>query len=92
MKATKTRLTVNLPRELVKLADTAVERGAARSRNQLITRAIEVYLHNLEEAEIDARFKTMAEDGAYQKLALHLIQELDHSDWETFQLAEDREL
>jgi metal-responsive CopG/Arc/MetJ family transcriptional regulator len=44
MKAAKTRLTVDLPGELVKWADTAVERGAARSRNQLITQAIDVYL------------------------------------------------
>ena len=91
MKATKTRLTVDLPGELVKLADTAVEWGAARSRKQLITQAIDAYLHRLEEAEIDARFKAMGEDEAYQELALHLAQELEHSDWEAFQLAEGQE-
>jgi len=92
MKAARTRLTVDLPGELVKSADTAVERGAARSRNQLITQAIDAYLHSLEEVEIDARFKAMAEDEACQKVALHLTQELEHSDWETFQFAEGREL
>ena len=91
MKSTKTRLTVDLPRELVKWADTAVERGAARSRNQLITQAIDVYLHSLEEAEIDAQFKAMAEDKPYRELALQITQELEHSDWEAFQLGEGRE-
>ena len=91
MKATKTRLTVDLPGELVKSADTAVERGAARSRNQLITQAIDAYLHSLEEVEIDARFKAMAEDEAYQKLALRMTQELEHSDWEALQLGEGQE-
>ena len=91
MKAAKTRLTVDLPGELVKWADTAVERGAARSRNQLITQAIDVYLHSLEEAEIDARFKAMAEDREYQELALRMTQELEHSDWEAFQLGEGQE-
>jgi len=91
MKATKTRLTVDLPGELVKSADTAVERGAARSRNQLITQAIDVYLKSLEEAEIDARFKAMSDDEAYQKLSLRLTQELERSDWEALQLGEGQE-
>jgi len=91
MKPTKTRLTVDLPRELVKLADTAVERGAARSRNQLITQAIDAYLQNLEEAEIDARFKAMSDDEAYQKMTLQLTQELERSDWEALQLGEGQE-
>ncbi len=91
MKGAKTRLTVDLPGELVKWADMAVERGAARSRNQLITQAIDVYLHRLEEAEIDARFKTMAEDEAYQRLALQVTQELENSDWEAYQLGEGQE-
>lgn len=84
-------MTVDLPGELVKWADMAVERGAARSRNQLITQAIDVYLHRLEEAEIDARFKTMAEDEAYQRLALQVTQELENSDWEAYQLGEGQE-
>jgi len=91
MKSAKTRLTVDLPRELVKWADTAVERGAARSRNQLISQAIDVYLHGLEEAEIDAQFEAMAEDEPYRELALQITQELEHSDWEAFQLSEGQE-
>ena len=91
MKPRKTRLTVDLPGELVKWADAAVEQGAARSRNQLITQAIEAYLHSLEEAAIDARFKAMADDEAYQKLALQMTQELQHSDWEALQLGEGQE-
>lgn len=91
MKATKTRLTVDLPRELVKRADMVVEQGAARSRNQLITQAIEVYLHSLEEAEIDARFEAMGEDEPYQRLALEVTQEFERSDWEALQLDEGQQ-
>jgi len=91
MKATKTRLTIDLPQELVKWADAAVKQGAARSRNQLITQAIDVYLHSLEEAEIDARFKAMSGDEAYQKLSLRLTRELERSDWEALQLGEGQE-
>ena len=80
MKPAKTHLTVDLPQELLKRTDTAVERGAARSRNQLIAQAIDLYLHNLEESKIDTRFKAMAEDKAYQKLALQMTQELERSD------------
>ena len=88
MNTAKTRLTVDLPRELVKWADTVVQRGAARSRNQLIAQAIDVYLHSLEEAEIHARFKAMADDETYQRMTLQLTQELEHSDWEALQLGE----
>ena len=88
MNTAKTRLTVDLPRDLVKWADAAVQRGAARSRNQLIVQAIDVYLHSLEEAEIDARFKAMADDEAYQRMTQQLTQELEHSDWEALQLGE----
>ena len=91
MKPTKTRLTVDLPGELVKSADMAVQRGAARSRNQLITQAIDVYLKSLEEAEIDAQFKAMSDDEAYQKMTLQLTQELARSDWEALQLGEGQE-
>ena len=91
MTGKKTRLTVDLPRELVEGADTAVERGAARSRNQLIAHAIEAYLHRLGEAEIDARFEAMAQDEPYQRLALELTQELERSDWEALQASQGRE-
>ena len=91
MKSTKTRLTVDLPKELVKWADSAVQQGAARSRNQLITQAIDVYLKSLEEADIDARFKAMSDDETYQKMTLQLTQELERSDWEALQLGEGQE-
>jgi len=91
MKPGKTRLTVDLPGELVKWADAAVKQGAARSRNQLIAQAIDVYLHRLEEAEIDAQFKAMSDDEAYQKMTLQLTQELERSDWEALQLGEGQE-
>lgn len=91
MKATKRRLTVDLPRELVERADMVVKRGAVRSRNQLIAQAIGEYLHRLEEADIDARFEAMAQDEQYQRLALDLTQEFERSDWEALQLGEGQE-
>lgn len=91
MKVKKTRLTVDLPRELIEQADTVVKKGAARSRNQLITQAIETYLHDLEEAEIDAQFEAMAKDESYKRLALQLTQEFESADWEALQLGKSQE-
>ena len=90
METTKTRLTVDLPRKLVKSADRAVQRGAARSRNQLIILAINAYLQNLEEAEIDARFKAMSDDEAYKKITLQVTQELERSDWEALHVTRNQ--
>lgn len=91
MKVKKTRLTVDLPRKLVEQADTVVEKGAARSRNQFITQAIEVYLHNLKESAIDAQFEAMAKDESYKRLALQLTQEFESADWEALQVGEGQE-
>ena len=90
METAKTRLAVDLPRELVKRAHTAVKQGAGRSRNQLITLAINAYLQNLEEAEIDSRFKAMSDDAAYKKTTLQVTQELERSDWEALQITENQ--
>jgi metal-responsive CopG/Arc/MetJ family transcriptional regulator len=88
MPQTKVRLTVDLPEALVEQATEAVESGAARSRNQLIAQAIEVYLRQLQEAQIDAQFAEMADDKKYRELALQLNQEFERSDWEALQLGE----
>jgi len=87
----RTRLTVDLPRALVEQADALVARGAARSRNRLISEALEKYLKQLEEAHIDAQFARMAHDARYVKQQLQLAQEFAHSDWEALQLGEGAE-
>jgi len=84
----RTRLTVDLPKALVERADALVRQGAARSRNRLITQAVEVYLKQLEEAQIDARFAEMEHDKRYRRLSLEISREFEHSDWEAFRVGE----
>lgn len=90
MSQTRVRLTVDLPEELVEQATVAVKRGAARSRNQLIAQALEAYLRELQESQIDAQFAEMAEDEKYRALALQVTQEFERSDWEALQLSESK--
>lgn len=87
---TRVRLTVDLPEELVEQATVAVKRGAARSRNQLIAQALEAYLRELQESQIDAQFAEMAEDEKYRALALQVTQEFERSDREALQLSESK--
>ena len=82
------RTTIDLPRDLLKAADAAVKRGAARSRNALVTRALTSYLRELEEREIDAQIAEMANDHEYHALMEQICAEFAQSDWEAFQLAE----
>jgi Arc/MetJ-type ribon-helix-helix transcriptional regulator len=84
----RTRLTVDLPKALVKKADALVRRGAARSRNRLIAQAVEAYLKQLEEAQIDAQFAEMEHDERYRKLSLEIAREFERSDWEALQVSE----
>ncbi len=85
MEKTKVRVTVDLPRILVQQADAAVSQGAARSRNQLIARAVGTYLGQLEESMIDAQFGRMASDKQYQALALEVSREFERSDQEALE-------
>lgn len=85
----RTRLTVDLPKALVKQADTLVRRGVARSRNRLIAQAVEAYLKWLEEAWIDAQFAEMEHDERYIEEQFQLAREFEHSDWEALQLEEE---
>lgn len=84
----RTRLTVDLPISLVEQADALVAHGAARSRNRLITQALEMYLKQLEEARIDAQFAQMAHDKRYIQAQLKIAKEFERADWEALQLAE----
>ena len=87
----RTRLTVDLPKALVKQADALVRRGAARSRNRLIAQAVEAYLKQLEEALIDAQFAEMEHDERYGELSLQLSREFERLDWEALRLGEGPE-
>ncbi len=90
MEKPKVRLSVDLPRGLVKQADAAVAQGAARSRNRLIAQAVETYLRHLEETLVDAQFAEMANDTAYQALAVQVSREFEGSDREAFDLGAGR--
>jgi predicted transcriptional regulator len=87
---TRTRLSIDLPTELVKQADTLVARGVARSRNRLILQAIETYLKHLEETHIEAQFAKMEHDERYRSLSLQIAGEFEHADWEAGRLAPGR--
>jgi len=82
------RVTVDLPRKLVQQADAAVTQGAARSRNQLIARAVGTYLGQLKETMIDAQLARMASDRQYQTLALEVSREFERSDREALEAEE----
>lgn len=84
----RTRLTVDLPKGLVEQADALIARGVTRSRNRLITQAVEAYLKQLEEAWIEAQFAEMERDERYRDHTLQIAGEFERSDWEAVRLAE----
>lgn len=84
------RTTVTLPARLLDAADRAVRRGKARSRTDLLSRALERELAAQRRAEIDAAFLEMANDPEYQREALRITEEFAVADWEALQLG-DRE-
>ena len=83
------RTTVALPTDLLEAADEAIARGAARSRNDLIARAL---LHELEAFQrrlIDEAFSGMADDPVYRDEALKIAEEFAASDWEALGASEE---
>jgi metal-responsive CopG/Arc/MetJ family transcriptional regulator len=84
----RTRLTIDLPKALVEQADMLVRRGVARSRNRLIVEALERFLKDLEEAQINVQFAEMARDERYIEEQLRIAHEFERSDWEALQLEE----
>jgi len=67
--------TVEIPLQLRKRIEPAVERGVAKNQNALIIQAVEPYLDQLERAWIDEQFAAMANDDAYQALQLNMLDE-----------------
>lgn len=83
------RTTIALPTDLLEAADEAIARGAARSRNDLIARAL---LHELEAFQrrlIDEAFSGMADDPVYRDEALEIAEEFSASDWEALGASEE---
>jgi metal-responsive CopG/Arc/MetJ family transcriptional regulator len=72
MPNTSTRITISLPTVLLAATDRAVTDGKAKSRNDLITRAIRRELALIRRAEIDTDLSEMAQDAEYQAEVLQM--------------------
>ncbi len=88
MQTTSTRTTISLPTVLLTAADRAVTDGKAKSRNDLITRAIQRELALMRRAEIDADLAEMAQDVEYQAEVLQMEAEFAVAQWEALQTIE----
>ncbi|WP_227498600.1 ribbon-helix-helix domain-containing protein [Synechococcus sp. PCC 7336] len=83
-----TRTTLSLPSELIEATDRAIRAGKARSRNELVARALRHELAILKQEQIDAEFAAMAEDLDYREECLEMCEEFAVADWEAFKLNE----
>lgn len=88
MNSTSTRTTIALPTVLLAAADRAVTDGKAKSRNELIARAIHRELALIRRAEIDADLAQMAQDTQYQAEVLQMEAEFAVAQWEALQTTE----
>jgi metal-responsive CopG/Arc/MetJ family transcriptional regulator len=83
-----TRTTIALPTALLAATDRAVTDGKAKSRNELIARAIQKELALMRRAEIDADLSQMAQDTEYQSEVLQMEAEFAVAQWEALQTIE----
>jgi metal-responsive CopG/Arc/MetJ family transcriptional regulator len=88
MHNSSTRTTIALPTALLAATDRAVIDGKAKSRNELIARAIHRELVLLRRAEIDADLADMAQDAEYQAEVLQMEAEFAVAQWEALQTVE----
>lgn len=83
------RTTLTLPVELIQRSQHFIDQGKIPSRNALIVAALEQFLRELEDQEIDQQFAAMAEDQAYQTLNEQLAEEFAESDWDALTKGEN---
>ncbi|AFY93345.1 hypothetical protein [Chamaesiphon minutus] len=88
MSNTTTRTTIALPTALLVATDRAVTEGKAKSRNDLIARAIQRELALIRRAEIDADLAQMGRDPEYQAEVLQMEAEFAVAQWEALQTVE----
>jgi metal-responsive CopG/Arc/MetJ family transcriptional regulator len=69
------RTTITLPADLVERSQYFVENGTIPSRNALIISALEAFLEELEQKEIDLQFAAMADDESYLALNKEIAKE-----------------
>ena len=95
MAGDSSRMTVELPSDLIEAADRAVKAGHAQSRDDLVAVALRRELrqltrsHSIGRAELEAAFARMATDTEAQAEALQLDREFATASWEAFRSAED---
>lgn len=82
------RTTVALPAELLEAADRAVRGGTAKSRAELLARALRRELAAQRRKQIDDAFLEMANDPDYQAEAIVLAEEAMVAGWEALRLSE----
>lgn len=70
------------------MADQAVRDGRARSRADLLARALRREFAAQRRASVDEAFAAMASDPEYQADALRLTGEYEVADWEAIRIAE----
>jgi len=85
------RTTVTLPAELLTRSQQFLDKGIVPSRNALIVAAVEHFLYELEQQEIDRQFAAMADDEAYLALNEELAESFADSDWEALSIAEGQD-
>lgn len=83
------RTTVTLPTELAERSQRLVDAGLVPSRSALIVNALEKFLAELEQREIDRHFAAMADDEAYQTLNEEMAEAFAESDWEALVLLDE---
>jgi len=88
VKRTLRRTTITVPEDLLTLADQAVRDGHARSRAELLVRALRREFAAQRRAAVDASFARMADDSEYQAEALRIAEEHAVADWEALRIAE----
>jgi metal-responsive CopG/Arc/MetJ family transcriptional regulator len=88
MSSITTRTTISLPAALLAATDRAVVDGKAKSRNELIARAIQRELASIRRAEIDADLTQMGQDPEYQTEVLQMEAEFAVAQWEALQTVE----
>jgi metal-responsive CopG/Arc/MetJ family transcriptional regulator len=85
-----TRTTIALPTALLAATDRALTEGKAKSRNELIARAIQRELALIRRAEIDTDLSQMAQDAEYQAEVLQMEAEFAVAQWEALQTIEQQ--
>ena len=80
------RTTLALPADLLRAVDRLIDQGRARSRNDVIARALRRELAMLERAVVDAEFRQMETDVDYQRETRQILGEFARSDWEAWKM------